>query len=249
MNSGTQQIHFNRSLFDPATGTTNARQQMNQITSYIDGSNIYGSDTTRMNALRTGANGMLKTSAGNMLPYNTMGLDNDNGPMGGNPADFFAAGDIRVNEQSGLTSMHTLFMREHNRVAQQFVDANLGLSDDEIFHRARKIVGAELQSITYNQWLPSLLDGDRLSEYTGYDSSVNAGITNEFSTALFRLGHTALSGTLMRVDANGNVIADGNLPLRDAFFNPSRITDEGGIDPLLRGLHHPGHAGDRQPDR
>ena len=235
-NTGTQSIPFMRSQYDHSTGTINARQQPNVITSYIDGSNIYGSDTTRMNALRTGTNGMMKTSAGNLLPFNTMGLDNDPGPMGGNAADFFAAGDIRANEQSGLTSMHTLFVREHNRIAQQFVDANMGLSDDEIFHRARKIVGAEIQAITYNQWLPSLLDGDRLTEYTGYDPSVNATVASEFSSALFRLGHTALSGTMLRTDAFGNVIAEGNLPLRDAFFNPSIIQDEGGIDPILRGL-------------
>ena len=95
---------------------------------------------------------------------------------------------------------------------------------------------AEIQVITYREFLPALLGPGALRPYTGYNPSVDASISNEFSTASYRFGHSALSPTLLCVDRNGNEIAQGHLPLRDAFFNPSRITDEGGIEPLLRGL-------------
>ena len=44
-----------------------------------------------------------------------------------------------------------------------------------------------------------------------------------------------LSSELRRLDAGGQVIAEGNIALRDAFFSPSRLTEGGGISPLLRG--------------
>ena len=53
--TGTQIISLNRSITDPATGTSksNPAQQVNTITAYLDGSMVYGSDATRAAALRT----------------------------------------------------------------------------------------------------------------------------------------------------------------------------------------------------
>jgi hypothetical protein len=114
--SGTVVISFNRSLYDPATGTdsANPRQQLNEITSWIDASNVYGSDIERALALRSNdGSGRLRTGDNNLLPFNDEGLAN----AGGDSAELFLAGDVRANEQVGLTAMHTLFMREHNRLA------------------------------------------------------------------------------------------------------------------------------------
>jgi len=90
--------------------------------------------------------------------------------------------------------------------------------------------------ITYREFLPMLLGQGALPPYRGYDPDVDAGISNLFSSASYRFGHSALSPTLLRLEADGAEIAEGNLALRDAFFAPSRIIDEGGIEPLLRGL-------------
>jgi len=84
--------------------------------------------------------------------------------------------------------------------------------------------------------LPELLGEGAISPYTGYKPNVNASITNIFSTAAYRLGHSMLSPELLRLDQSLNVIPEGNLPLRDAFFTPETITNEGGIDPILRGF-------------
>jgi hypothetical protein len=199
---------------------------------------VYGSDAARNSFLRTGTGGLLKTSAGDLLPFND-GTQDNIGP-GGAPdtgAGLFVAGDLRANEQIGLTSMHTLFVREHNRIAGQVALDNPGFNDDQIFQLTRKIVGAEIQAITYNEWLPTLLGPSAIAPYTGYDSTVDPRISNEFAAAAFRVGHTLLQSDILRLDENGNPIAQGNLTLAEAFFRPDRLIDEGGIDPILRGLN------------
>ena len=232
---GPGELTFNRSIYDPASGTDqgNPRQQLNEITAWIDASNIYGSDAARAAALRTNdGTGRLRTSAGNFLPYNTDGLPNAGGPSD----SLFLAGDVRANEQVGLTAMHTLFVREHNRLADIFATADPTLTGDEIYEKARRIVGAQIQAITYNEFLPLLLGYGVIGNYKGYDPNVDARIANVFSTAAYRFGHSMLSPTLLRLDADLNEISEGHLPLRQAFFAPQRITDEGGIEPILRGL-------------
>ncbi|MEM7008154.1 MAG: peroxidase family protein [Thermodesulfobacteriota bacterium] len=234
-NTGIQIIPLNRSIYNRSTGTdvNNPRQQENEITAWIDASNVYGSDEERANALRTNdGTGKLKTSEGNLLPFNTEGLPN----AGGEDPTLFLAGDLRANEQIGLIVMHTLFVREHNRLAEEYAERNPRWDGEQIYQKARQIVGAQMQVITYNEFLPALLGDRPLKRYRRYDKNVDASIRNMFSTAGFRFGHSALSPVLLRLDSNGNEIPEGNISLSQAFFSPFRITQEGGIEPILRGL-------------
>ena len=233
--SGGAEIAFNRSIYDPETGNApgNPRQQVNEITAWIDASNVYGSDEARAGALRTlDGSGKLKQSPGGFLPFNLEGLPN----AGGSGPELFVAGDVRANEQVGLAAMHTLFVREHNRLADRIAERSPGESGDEIYQQARRIVAALMQIITYEEFLPALLGQRALPAYRGYDDEVNPGIANIFSTAAYRFGHSALSPTLLRLDPSGTSIPEGHLALRDAFFGPDRLVAEGGIEPLLRGL-------------
>jgi len=248
---------------DPAPGTGAGtgvpREQVNKITTYIDGSNVYGSDQSRADFLRTFDGGKLKTtSASNgeiLLPFNraTDPFPNANPPVtpGSSPADadaLFLAGDIRVNEQLGLTAVHTMFLREHNRLAEALgqradlgqlvagagLDANVASDVDEyIYQMSRKAVGATIQAITYNEFLPLLVGPDEVPTYSGYDANVNAAISNEFANAAYRVGHTLLSPQLQLADSAGNSL--GSVALRDAFFDPS-FAQENGVDALLKGL-------------
>ncbi len=245
--SGITELPFIRVPAAGGTGETTPRQQINQITSFLDASSVYGSDSERANALRAGE-GQLKTTTGKngetLLPLNTGGLPNASGGLLTDPNDQYFAGDIRVNEQVGLTAVHTLFVREHNRLAveiQQRLEAgeialvdklrDSGLSqDDFLYQTARKVVGAQIQVITYNEFLP-LLIGETLEPYTGYNPNVDPSISNEFANAAYRLGHTLLSPQLLLIDEDGT----SYIALEDAFFNPKFITAKG-VDSLFLGL-------------
>src|SRR5690606_5728742 len=121
-------------------------------------------------------------SAGNNLPYNVDGLPNAPDAT----EDFFVAGDVRANEQLGLTAMHTLFVREHNFLANKIRKKHPLYSGKQIYQLARALVGAEMQKITYSEFLPVLLGSHALRPYRGYKKSVNPSIANVFSTAAYR---------------------------------------------------------------
>ncbi len=239
--SGPTRIAFTRSVFDPQTGVSNPREQMNLDTAYIDGNTVYGSDAGRAGWLRTHVGGRLKvtsTAQGDLLPYNDGTIINAGTPEKPNfSTALFVAGDIRANEQPTLASMHTLFVREHNYQAGRVGRDNPGFTDEEIYQHARKIVIAESQAITYQEFIPALLGPSGLPPDTGYNPSVNAGIAQVFSTAAYRLGHTLLSPLIQLLDENGNSLPGAPLSLRDIFFGPTPpILATEGIEPILRGL-------------
>lgn len=229
--TGEEVIPLNRTTYvEGDESSDGVRQQINQITAFLDGSVVYGSDQERADALRSFEGGLLTTSEGDLLPFNIDGLEN----AGGTFDSLFLAGDVRANENVALTSMHTVFVREHNRIATELAADDPSLTDEQLYQQARSIVTAELQAITFNEYLPALLGSDAISEYSGYDSTVNPGIANEFSTAAYRFGHSLLSPELQRLDADGNVIEDGNLSLSEAFFNSGEVVEQG-IDSILQG--------------
>lgn len=233
--TGTAVIPFSRSVYDTASGTGagNPREQLNEISTWVDASNVYGSDAVRQAALRANdGTGRLATSAGDMLPFNLAGLPN----AGGTSPTLFLAGDVRANEQAGLAAMHTLFVREHNFWADLIRAYAPKASGDRIYEAARIMVAAEMQSITYREFLPALIGRRAIKRYHGYDPEVDPRIANEFSTAAYRLGHSMLNTSLLHLGPHFEPTAHGEIPLRDAFFAPEVLLDMGGIEPLLRGL-------------
>ncbi len=232
MGTGDRIIPFFRSAFDQTTdtGPDDPRQPVNSITGFIDASGVYGSDLRRAYALRANdGSGRLKESRDRLLPPNIEGLLN----LGGDHRpDLFLGGDIRVNEQVGLTAMHTLFVREHNRLADLIASQNPAFTGQEIFELARKINGAQIQVITYKEFLPLLLGSGALGAYTGYNPDVVPTIANEFSSAAYRLGHSLLSPAILHVASNGE---ESSVSLDEAFFNPAFVRTHG-ISGILLGL-------------
>lgn len=156
----------------------------------------------------------------------------------------FMAGDARANEQIGLTTIHTVFLREHNRIAWRLHEINPHRTPQEKYLETRKIIGAIVQKITYNEWLPKILGEDgmkKLGNYTGYNPRENPSVTNVFATAAFRFGHSLIKPVVKRLDENLQPHSlYGDLPLYKAFFNPYQLFKRGGIDPIIRGLVYTG---------
>jgi hypothetical protein len=257
-------IAMNRSAQAPGTGTStaNPRQQTNTITSYLEAQNVYGSSATRLDWLRNGPvdgdptnnQATLMMSPTNYLPKASQrgnaatapAADTD-GRLAAHTQDRRIAGDARANENIGLTAMHTVFAREHNRIVGLLPSS---LSEEDKFQIARRVVIAEEQFITYQEWLPAM--GVSLPIYTGYKPNVNATISNEFATAAYRV-HTQIHGDFESPVAAGqfttaqldqfraesltvNVDATGagtiSTPMAVAFFNPD-ILEQLGLGTML----------------
>jgi hypothetical protein len=239
---------FERSSFDPSTGTStsNPRQQVNAVTSFLDLSQVYGSSAALADALRTHSGGLLKTSPGNMLPYDNstyftpdqltlIHMANDSQAV--STQDLFVTGDVRGNENVELTALQTLFVRNHNRIASELQKEHPDWTDEQLYQEARKLNIAEYQQITYNYYLPDLLGRNALPRYTGYNANVNPAIATEFSTIAFRFGHSLLSGGIERHDNNGqdalaNDPAGAAISLATDFFDPNVLNPNGVVDPL-----------------
>jgi hypothetical protein len=239
---------FDRSVFDPSTGTgtSNPRQQINAVTSYLDLSNVYGSTQEVADALRTSSGGRLKTSPGNMLPYDNLthftqaqinALNMANDAQAVPESSLFAAGDVRANENVELTALQTLFVRNHNLIAGELQREHPDWSDETLYQEARKINIAEYQEIIYTQYLPDLLGPGARPAYTGYNPDVNPSIATEFSTVAFRFGHSLLSGEIERQGNDGQDVlpndpAGASISLATDFFDPNVLNPSGAVDPL-----------------
>jgi hypothetical protein len=240
--TGTKVMTTSRSVFDPATGTSaaNPRQQVNTITAWLDGSMIYGSDSKTADALRTLQGGKLKMDAAGLLPLNNAANFPNGRVSQVNDAhrvpddQLFAAGDVRANENIELTSIQTLFAREHNRIAADLARQNPKLSDQELYLRARAMVIGEIQAITYNEWLPAVLGPNAIKRYAGYNPKANPELTTEFSTAAFRFGHSLLGDDVEFLNSDGRPIAS-TMSLSDAFFNPT-VLSQVPIDSIFKYL-------------
>ena len=210
------------------------RQQLNQITHWVDASNVYGSLPEEQPMLRLSVNGLLREGP---QPGT---LPEDPNPRLACPGDTpcFRGGDLRANEQVVLTIMHTIFLREHNRIARQLGRLNPQWDDERIYQEARKIVGAIAQVITFQEYLPEILGENNLrsllGRYTGYDDSIDGGLPNSFGAAAYRIGHSQIQEEFTRIDVNGRLLP--SLPLVNAFFNPQAFFDNGGTDTFLHGL-------------
>jgi peroxidase len=207
-------ISIVRGQVDPATGAA-----INSVTQYLDLSQVYGSDPTVAASLRN-ADGTLKTSAGNYLPI----VDGQ-----------YVGGDVRAAENPDLTSLDVLFVREHNRWVAQLHAADPKLSGDQLYDMARAATIAEYQNIVYSEFLPSLLGPNTLTPYQGYNPNVSPQISEEFSTAAYRFGHSIISPTETKIANDGTVLEQQDLVAASSESTASYSTN-GGADALLRNL-------------
>ncbi|XP_008062548.1 eosinophil peroxidase [Carlito syrichta] len=241
-------IPFFRSAPACPQNRNKVRDQINALTSFVDASMVYGSEVSLALRLRNQTNplGLLAVNqrfhdnGRALLPFDN--LHDDPCLLTNRAARIpcFLAGDSRSTETPKLAALHTLFMREHNRLASELRRLNPRWSGDKLYNEARKIVGAMVQIITYRDFLPLVLGRARarrtLGPYRGYCSNVDPRVANVFTLA-FRFGHTMLQPFMFRLDSQYRASApNSHVPLSSVFFASWRIVHEGGIDPILRGL-------------
>eukprot|EP00177_Eucheuma_denticulatum_P006451 GFKZ01011758.1.p2 GENE.GFKZ01011758.1~~GFKZ01011758.1.p2 ORF type:complete len:616 (+),score=44.25 GFKZ01011758.1:241-1848(+) len=219
---------FHRSRTVAVANGGGERRAVNQVTGVLDLSAVYGVDRARSRVLREWRGGRLLVSAGGMLPLNSRGVNNAPTRAKG----FFVAGDHRVNEHAMLVVMHTLFVREHNRLCAELAAAFADWDDGRLFEMARLINGAQFQKVVYEQFVPAML-GEGLRAYSGYRSGVDGGVSDVFSTAAFRVGHTMVGNGIHRVGEDGRELE--GVPVRKMFFQPAAAMSRQGIEPFLRG--------------
>ena len=209
------------------------RQQINSLTSYIDGSMVYGSGEERNRLVRQG----------HLLRHSTLPGQGPLLPLASNIPDCrsssghcFLAGDQRANEQPGLTVLHTFLMREHNHIASDLRNINPHWSLETVYQETRRIVIAIIQHITYNEFLPRILGPDTMRRFSlslepsgyhrHYDPTCSAAIYNEFSAAAFRFGHSMIQPALPLM-TEGEMVGRRDpgqrILLREHFHNPDFI--------------------------
>ncbi|KAL0965594.1 hypothetical protein UPYG_G00283330 [Umbra pygmaea] len=231
------------------------REQINALTAFLDLGQVYGSEEGLALHLRdlTNDGGLLRVNSEftdngrELLPFTDVKgnmcatrkrITNDTTAR---EVPCFIAGDARVDENIALTSLHTMFMREHNRLARELRRLNPQWDAETLYQEARKIMGAYTQVFVFRDYLPHIVGPEamarQLGRYPGYSDVIDPSIANVFATAAYRFAHLAIQPVLSRLDRNFMENTQfQSVPLFMAFFTPWRLVFEGGIDPLIRGL-------------
>jgi Ca2+-binding RTX toxin-like protein len=153
------------------------------------------------------------------------------------------AGDGRANENIGLTAIHDVFHKEHNRNVEKLIqdhgfiyNPNTGSytgpdgaggfttwTGEEVFQAAKLVTENEYQHMIFAEFVRKI--SPNINAFAGYDITINGQISSEFANAVYRLGHSQLRDSIDRDGYNPVTgVRDGtNLDqtLLSAFLNPS----------------------------
>ncbi|KAG7309805.1 hypothetical protein JYU34_004307 [Plutella xylostella] len=245
---GVKCMNFVRSVTAPREDCSLGHaEQMNTVTSFLDGSPIYGSDPKLAKKLRAKSGGRLRTES---RPKCTKGFlpmveDKSSVCVLRNSSDpCYLAGDGRINQTPTLAMLHTLMLREHNRVADILASLNPQWSDERLYQEAKKIVVAEIQHITYQEYLP-LNFGENYFRYyrispvslynRDYSDDVNPGIINAFGAAAFRYLHTMVPASIATCPSGYQAVYQHRLS--DHYMNPILLEQSPeSFDDIVRGI-------------
>ncbi|OWF44553.1 Peroxidase-like protein [Mizuhopecten yessoensis] len=221
------------------------RLQINQLTSFIDGSTIYSSTPEQLDILREKRYGRLRLTARN-LP---LAGSSDMCTLSCPGHHCFLTGDGRRHEVPTLTTLHVIFAREHNKLARGLQFVNPHWDDERLFQEARRILGAELQHIAFFEYLPFVLGNDVMRKFgltpaarghrEVYDPTVDPSTTSAFSTAAFRFGHSQIPSTIGLMAKDHTIIDE--MPLHTQFERPDIFFNMDGSENLIRWLTNSNH--------
>src|SRR4051812_148401 len=154
-----------------------------------------------------------------------------------------ACGDGRCNENIALTSIHSIFHSEHNRLVDDITTTlnkpenaallaaykatngpagaagtgryNFG---ERLFQAARFVTEMEYQHLVFEEFARKIQPAVR--PFHVYSPDINPAIEAEFAHAVYRFGHSMLDDTVARTSPDGT---DSSIPLLTAFLNPPAL--------------------------
>lgn len=212
--TSAQCMNFVRTLTDkdlncPDTLPQHPTEQMTVVTSFLDLSLVYGNSVDQHAPLRA-------YHGGRMLVTERRGYEWP--PQAANASAVcdaqasneicYQMGDVRANQNPQLTILQIIYLREHNRIADNLQLINPHWDDELTFQEARRINIAVHQQITYYEWLPIFLGVENMvknrliyqiepgSYVNDYDPTIDPSVLNEHATAAFRYFHSQIEGRL-----------------------------------------------------
>ncbi|KAI8796634.1 peroxidase [Biomphalaria glabrata] len=215
----TRCLEFRRS--QPRYDSHKVRQQINEVTSWLDASHIYGNSESQALSLRSFKDGKLKVKVIHGHEFLPEADDTEEKKCFlMEKGDYcFKAGDIRVNEYPGLTALQTIFMRYHNQICDRLRHIHHEWEDEILYQEARRVVIAVIQRITYDKFISQLLGPlaakhDLLPGAHHYDEKIDPTPANVFATAAFRFGHSLIKDSLT---IDGELVKTGEFFMRPKF--------------------------------
>ncbi|KAM6960644.1 dual oxidase 2 [Aplochiton taeniatus] len=251
--TGKVLLPFQRGPWDKESGQSpnNPRTQVNLVTSWLDGSSIYGPSRSWSDTLRYFSGGLLVSGSEWNMPKRggerflmwsaadpTTGQHDSQG--------LYVLGNAWANENAFTLAEGIIWFRYHNYIASQLHEKHREWSDEDLFQNARKTVVATFQNIALYEWLPGYLGNKKLPLYPGYQKFVDPGISPEFQFAAIRFGTTMVPpGVYMRnrtchfrkvVNLDGRV--SPAMRLCNSFWNRQNPNLKSGqdIDDLIFGM-------------
>ena len=236
------------------------RQQVNSVTSWIDGSHVYGVSKGWADIIRSGNGGKLKTGersesgapgTGNNASENTISentqfpaLNKWGVPLATNLKphnclypdikDQYLFGDTRSNVNPGVYSLHWLMFSEHNNIAKEL--NRTGMNDKWIFDKSRYLTIAKFQKITFDA-LETLLGP--LPPYQHYKPSLNPGISFLYAGAVQFFFLTMVPDVIFTSDPSNCSQHAPHLRMCNTMWDAQEtVAPVGGPEAVLRGLSH-----------
>lgn len=212
--TGTECMNFVRTLTDrdnncQGHSDTRPAEQLTVVTAYLDLSLVYGNSEQQNRPIRafTGGRMLVDNRGGNEWPPqnpNATATCDVQTPQ----ETCYLAGDVRVNQNPGLTILQIVLLREHNRLADNLQALNPQWDDETVFQEARRINIAQYQHISYYEWLPLFLGRENMlknrliyqttkgSFVNDYNPNIDPSVLNSHATAAFRYFHSQIEGRL-----------------------------------------------------
>lgn len=218
------------------------RQIINSVTSYFDCSHIYGADNATAKSLRSFKDGKLLSQFVNGSEFPPSVKTGCSKCVTSKAVHCFK-GDSRINQQPWLTSLHVLFLREHNRIAAILKSLNPKWDDEKLFQTSRKIIIAIHQYITYQQWLPYVV-GEKMMQNkhlyvrddgyhsNDYDSTIDPSLILSFNTGCFRNFHTMIRSEIPLFSSPTK--QESTTPLSKWYLNPDLVVSS--FEKILLGI-------------